>query len=81
MAEKYPARLYDAQGMHVADIESDEDLTAATARENVVEAGGKTYIWNQRNGQWRPATGTVKIGRVEKVGAAAPAETPKAETK
>lgn len=67
--QKYPAHLYDANGQHVSDIETDEDVMLATAREGHLEVGGKIYIWNQRNGQWRESAGGVKVGgkAVEKV--------------
>jgi hypothetical protein len=67
--QKYPVRLYDANGQHVADAEHDEDLSAAATRGGTVEAGGKTYVWDQRNGQWRESSATYKLGSkaVEKV--------------
>jgi hypothetical protein len=49
-------RLHDANGMHIGSVDAD----AEPAQDGVVESGGKVYIWNQRNNQWREASGTFK---------------------
>jgi len=64
-------RLYDTNGMHIGSMDAD----AEPAQDGVVESGGKVYIWNQRNNQWREASGTAK-SKFEKL---AVEPTPKAE--
>ena len=61
-------RLHDANGMHVGSMDAD----AEPMPDGVVESGGKLYIWNQRNSQWREASGVAK-SKFEKV-AEAPRE-------
>ena len=64
---KYPTNLYDANGQQVGAVEHEDDLSQAAAKDGVIESGGKTYVWNQRNNQWREATNVHKIGRAEQV--------------
>lgn len=66
-------RLYDANGQHVGSMDADEE----PAKDGLVESGGKTYVWNQRNNQWREASGTAsakftKVDPQERDGPAAP---------
>ena len=64
--QKFPQRLYDANGVHTGNIETDDDTSSAEARSSVIEAAGKTYVWDQRNAQWREAD-VLKGGNVSKV--------------
>lgn len=50
-------RLYTTEGMHIGTVEAD----AEPVREGVLESDGNTYIWNQRNGQWRQVSDVVKL--------------------
>ena len=50
----------------VDTVEHDSDLLAGEMRTAVLEHGGKTYLWDQRNAQWRQATDTVSLGRAAK---------------
>lgn len=59
----YAVSLYDANGMYVADALTDQDLALAPNRDNVIDNGGKIYVWNQRNNQWRESSGVVFIGK------------------
>lgn len=64
MAEKQmvPVRLWDEASNVVAEVEYDaEDVPEGALRPDVLEHGGKTYVWNQRNGQYRIAS-PVKVG-------------------
>lgn len=58
MADTAPVdvRLYDANGQHTGGMTVDEEPN----REGTIESGGKTYVWSQRNNQWREASGTAK---------------------
>lgn len=68
-------RLYDANGLHLGSMAVDEE----PAKDGLVESGGKTYMWNQRNNQWREVSGTFK-GKTERAASAANAqEAPKGE--
>lgn len=67
-------KLYDANGAQTGTAEAEDE----PGREGVVEHGGKTYVWNQRNAQWREAAATVKLKG--SATAAAPAEGPKVST-
>ena len=66
-------RLYDANGLQVGSMDADEE----PAKDGLVESGGKTYLWNQRNNQWREVSGTAsakftKVNTEERDGPAAP---------
>jgi hypothetical protein len=74
MADGYPILLYDNAGQQIGDALTDVDLTAAENRELVIDNGGKIYVWNQRNAQWRESAGVITLGKE----ASKPAE---AETK
>jgi len=65
-------RLHDANGMHIGSIDADDE----PAHDGVVESGGKVYIWNQRNNQWRESSGSFK-SKFEKLEVEAP---PKGES-
>lgn len=56
MPDKIEVRLYDANGGQVGTTDAD----AEPDKEGLIESGGKTYVWNQRNGQWREARGSAK---------------------
>jgi len=75
MADKevFPINLYDSNGAQVGTAEHDEDLLDPSMREHLLESGGKTYKWDQRNGRWTQVVDTIKLGKTEKVEAAPPA--------
>lgn len=76
MADGYPIRLYDNAGQQIGDALTDVDLTAAENRELVIDNGGKIYVWNQRNAQWRESAGVLTLSKK-----AEPAEPDKSEAK
>lgn len=53
-------RLYDANGAQTGAADTDVEPN----REGVLDVGGKTYVWNQRNSQWREATTVAKLRSV-----------------
>ena len=63
MANAYPILLYDNAGQQIGDALTDVDLTAAENRELVIDNGGKIYVWNQRNAQWRESAGVITLGK------------------
>lgn len=63
MADEYAVSLYDANGMYVADALTDQDLSVAANRENVIDSNGKIYVWNQRNNQWRESSGVITLSK------------------
>ena len=65
MADGYIVSLYDANGQYVADASTDQDLSQAANRDYVVDSGGKIYVWNQRNAQWRESAGVITLGKGE----------------
>jgi hypothetical protein len=79
MANVYLVNLYDANGEYVADAWTDQDLSQAANRDLVVDNGGKIYVWNQRNAQWRESAGVITLGKGEDKAEAKPVETKKAE--
>lgn len=71
--EQFPVNLHDVNGGMVGTADHDEDLLNPALRDHLVESGGKTYAWNQRNARWTEVAGTIKLGRTEKVEPAPPA--------
>ena len=69
MADKevFPINLYDSNGAQVGTAEHDEDLLDPSMREHLLESGGKTYKWDQRNGRWTQVADTIKLGKAEAV--------------
>ena len=63
MADGYIVSLYDANGQYVADASTDQDLSQAANRDYVVDSGGKIYVWNQRNSQWRESIGVITLAK------------------
>jgi len=65
-AQKYPFNLYDANGNQVGELEHDVDMSGAATRDGVIRNGGKVYVWNQRNSQWREASQVYEVkGKAE----------------
>lgn len=63
MADGYVVSLYDANGLYVSDAFTDQDLALAANRDNVIDSGGKIYVWNQRNNQWRESSGVITLSK------------------
>lgn len=62
MADKFSTHLYDAGGGYVGTLESEHDLMGDPyVRDQALEHGGKTYVWNQRNMRWQEPAGTLKV--------------------
>jgi len=80
MADGYIVSLYDANGQYIADASTDQDLSQAANRDYVVDSGGKIYVWNQRNAQWRESVGVITLGKGE-AKPAQPEDEPKATDK
>lgn len=74
MADGFAVSLYDANGMYVADALTDQDLAQAANRDYVVDNGGRIYVWNQRNNQWRESTGVITLGKADAKAAEAEAK-------
>jgi hypothetical protein len=79
--EGYLVRLYDNGGQYIAEASTDQDLSLAANREFVIDSGGKIYVYNARNDQWREASGVITLASGEsEVEATEPVE-PKAPSK
>jgi hypothetical protein len=63
MADEYVVQLYGTGGDYVTDAFTDQDLSLASNREMVIDSGGKIYVWNQRNAQWRESAGVITLGK------------------
>jgi len=59
--QKYPVRLYDANGQYTGEVEHDVDMNAATTRGGVLRYSGKNYVWDQRTSQWREAAEVYEV--------------------
>lgn len=53
--------LHDASGQHLTTEEHDGDPDRAA----VIQHDGHSYVWDQRNAQWRQATDVVKLGKAK----------------
>ena len=62
MADDYLVRLYDSAGNYVGEATVDQDLSLAVNREFVIDSGGKIYVYNARNDQWRESIGVITLG-------------------
>jgi len=60
-AQKYPVRLYDANGYYTGEVDHDVDMSAATTRGGVMRYSGKNYVWDQRSSQWREASEVYEV--------------------